>query len=281
MVVALHVHAHGAVIEHSDGRRRVAFTQNWPVRAVTRDALGALRGLIEAVPFNPAPQETSWSVPLDDDDEHATYDIEQVGAYLEAATSAARVLAELRAPYRGRSTPVNAWWGSFDLASACSAAGRQGRPPAPSSSATPWTPKRSLWAGGLATSATPAPPSTPMPIRRHARHRAQGRLEPEAARWDIGLGEYLVEWDDIRGAADPYRVALAFARSAVRHACRVCEWDPVLAGSLELRRRPCPGVRRGAQTHTARRSSSTGMVRIPAVFSAYSAKFEYRRACSA
>src|SRR5664279_2425308 len=27
-----------------------------------------------------------------------------------------QVLAELRAPYRGRSTPVNAWWGSFDLA---------------------------------------------------------------------------------------------------------------------------------------------------------------------
>ena len=26
------------------------------------------------------------------------------------------MLAEFRAPYRGRSTPVNAWWGSFDLA---------------------------------------------------------------------------------------------------------------------------------------------------------------------
>ena len=28
----------------------------------------------------------------------------------------ALVLAAFRAPYRGRSTPVNAWWGSFDLA---------------------------------------------------------------------------------------------------------------------------------------------------------------------
>ena len=26
------------------------------------------------------------------------------------------MLAAFRAPYRGRSTPVNAWWGSFDLA---------------------------------------------------------------------------------------------------------------------------------------------------------------------
>ena len=37
-------------------------------------------------------------------------------AYFAAATRAALVLAAFRAPYRGRSTPVNAWWGSFDLA---------------------------------------------------------------------------------------------------------------------------------------------------------------------
>ena len=36
--------------------------------------------------------------------------------YFAAATQAALVLAAFRAPYRGRSTPVNAWWGSFDLA---------------------------------------------------------------------------------------------------------------------------------------------------------------------
>ena len=40
----------------------------------------------------------------------------QVAAYFAAATQAALVLAAFRAPYRGRSTPVNAWWGSFDLA---------------------------------------------------------------------------------------------------------------------------------------------------------------------
>ncbi len=48
--------------------------------------------------------------------EHATYDREQVEAYFAAAGRAAMVLTEFRAPYRGRSTPVNAWWGSFDLA---------------------------------------------------------------------------------------------------------------------------------------------------------------------
>ena len=50
------------------------------------------------------------------DEEHASFDTARVDAYFEAATRAAMVLAALRAPYRGRSTPVNAWWGSFDLA---------------------------------------------------------------------------------------------------------------------------------------------------------------------
>ena len=57
-----------------------------------------------------------WTAPLDEDTEHATYDEDAVASYFDAATRAALVLAEYRAPYRGRKTPVNAWWGSFDLA---------------------------------------------------------------------------------------------------------------------------------------------------------------------
>src|SRR5213079_210507 len=44
------------------------------------------------------------------------YDPAHVEAYFGAATRAALVLGAFRATYRGRSTPVNAWWGSFDLA---------------------------------------------------------------------------------------------------------------------------------------------------------------------
>jgi len=65
---------------------------------------------------NPTPQEVPWSVPLDQDELHKRYEPDQATSYFAAATRAALVLAEFRAPYRGRSTPVNAWWGSFDLA---------------------------------------------------------------------------------------------------------------------------------------------------------------------
>ena len=117
LVVALDLRSHEAVVEHSDGRvRQVPLTPDRPVGEVTRDVLAAVQSLVGPVEINTAPQETPWTTPLDEDTEHATYDPAQVAAYFAAATQAALVLAALRAPYRGRSTPVNAWWGSFDLA---------------------------------------------------------------------------------------------------------------------------------------------------------------------
>jgi hypothetical protein len=62
-------------------------------------------GLAGTVKINPRPQETPWTTPLDEDDEHATYDPAQVTAYFAAATRAALVLSALRtADARHRST---------------------------------------------------------------------------------------------------------------------------------------------------------------------------------
>jgi hypothetical protein len=47
------------------------------------------------------------------------------------------------------------------------------------------------------------------------------------------LGEYVLDWDDVRTAADPHKVALEFAQSVFRHACAVCDWDPALASSAD------------------------------------------------
>ncbi len=233
LVVLLDLHAHEAVAEHSDGRRfRTPLTPDRPVGAVTRDLLRGVRDLVGEVAFDPRPQEVSWSVPLDEDDEHATYDREQVEAYFAAATQAALVLAAVRAPYRGRSTPVNAWWGSFDLAVSLFS----GRPAEPPSTdfitrnamdaqevALGWWPGDDRHRGAAFYSyAHPAPSGY-----------ASAALTPSAAHWDDDLGEYLLEWDDARQAASPREAALDFGLSAARHACVVCGWDGALAASVD------------------------------------------------
>ena len=117
VVAALDLRSHDAVVEHTDGRtRRVPLGPDRPVAHVTRDVLEAVNELAGPVRINPTPQETPWTTPLDEDYDHATYNPAHVVDYFAAATHAALVLSALRAPYRGRSSPVNAWWGTFDLA---------------------------------------------------------------------------------------------------------------------------------------------------------------------
>ncbi len=233
LVVALDLRSHESVIEHSDGRvRRVPLAPDRPVGEVTRSVLASLGDLVGPVRINPRPQETPWTVPLDEDDEHATYDPVQVAAYFAAATQAALVLAELRAPYRGRSTPVNAWWGTFDLAVSL-LSGKPAEPPSGDfimrNSANAQQIEVGWWPGdaryeraAFFAFASPAPEGF-----------GRATLTPHAARWDGELGEYLLDWDDARAAPDPHRAALDFGLSAVRHACSVCGWDHDLASSAE------------------------------------------------
>lgn len=233
VVVALDLHAHEAVVEHSDGRRRaVALVPNRPVGTITRAVLDAVRDMVGPVPFNPAPQETPWTVPLDEDSEHATYDPADVTAYMTAATAASRVLAALRAPYRGRSTPVNAWWGSFDLAVGLFS----GRPATPPSA--DFIMRNAMDAQEVAVGWWPGDARHPRAAFYAYAHPApagyeRGVLEPPAARWDASLGEFILEWDDVVASEDPFAVARAFAESAARHGCAACGWDPVVAASIE------------------------------------------------
>ena len=105
-MVALDLRSHESVIEHSDGRvSRVPLGPDRPVGEVTRSVLGAVGDLVGPVQIDPRPQETPWTVPLDEDDVHATYVPEQVATYFAAATQAVLVLAELRARYRGARHP--------------------------------------------------------------------------------------------------------------------------------------------------------------------------------
>jgi hypothetical protein len=233
LVVALDLHAHEAVVEHSGGRlERVPLAPDRPVGAVTREVLAAVRELAGPVEIDPTPQETAWTTPLDEDEQHATYDRGQVAAYLAAATGAALVLAALRAPYRGRSTPVNAWWGSFDLAVSLFS-GLPADPPAED-----FITRNAMDAQEVAVGWWPGDARYPRAAFYAYAHPAPAgfaaaTLSPAAARWEATLGEYVLDWDDARAAPDPHRAALDFARSAFQHACLVCDWDAALAASAE------------------------------------------------
>src|SRR3954468_23221188 len=75
LVVALDLHRHEAVAEHSGGTQRsVALAPDRPVGEVAGALLAAGAELGGPVTIDPAPQEVSWTVALDADDEHRSYD---------------------------------------------------------------------------------------------------------------------------------------------------------------------------------------------------------------
>ena len=233
VVVGLDLRNHEAIVESSGGAgQRVALVGKRSVGAVCRELLAVVRRVAGEVQINPTPQEVSWSVALDEDEEHATYEPAQVETYFAAATQAALALAAFRAPYRGRCTPVNAWWGSFDLAVNLFS-GQAADPPAQDfimrnamdaqEVAIGWWPGDQRYdRAAFYAYAHPAPAGF-----------ADATLEPAAARWDPTLGEYILDWADVRTEDDPRAAAVRFAHSAFDHGCAVCQWDPALRASAQ------------------------------------------------
>jgi hypothetical protein len=202
LVALLDLQLHEAVLEHSDGRTdRIPLTPNRSVGEITRAVMAALVPLAGAgVAIDMTPQEVAWTVPLDQDAEHATYDTVEVATFFAAATHAATVLGAARAAHDGHATPVNTWWGSFDVAVSLTVAGTP-----PRDAAIGWWPgdtkyPRPAWYGYV----SPAPDGI-----------ADAAIAPPRARWDAGLGEFLLDWADAALAPDPAAAELAFA-AAIR-----------------------------------------------------------------
>ncbi|HSZ46869.1 MAG TPA: DUF5996 family protein [Streptosporangiaceae bacterium] len=233
LVVALDLHSHRAVVEHSDGQAEsVPLTPDRPVADVANEVLAAVARLGGHVRINPVPQEVPWGVPLDEDHEHASYDPAQVRDYFAAATQAALALAEFGAPYRGRSTPVNAWWGSFDLCVTLFS-GAPADPPGDGFITRNSSDAEQIvvgwWPGdaghpNAAFYAFAFPPPAGL---------ADATLSPAAAGWDEDLGEFILDWDDVRAAENPRAAAVEFAHSAFRQAALAGSWSADLLGSTE------------------------------------------------
>jgi hypothetical protein len=133
------------------------------------------------------------------------------------------VLAEFRAPFRGRKTPVNAWWGSFDLSTNLFS-GEPADPPSDD-----FIMRNSMDAQEVAIGWWPGDPRSGNAAYygyAHPPTEAFKASDLSPAQWHDELGLYLLETDD-------HDEALAFARSVFRHACVSCDWDPQLLASAE------------------------------------------------
>jgi len=233
VVVALDLHAHEAVIEHSSGAmQRVPLTPDRPVADVTRDILAAVARVAGPVQIYMTPQEVPWKVPLDEDYQHARYDPDQVRDYFTAASQAALALTAFRAPYRGRESTVNAWWGTFDI-SVIMFSGAPADPPGDGYISRNSGDAEQIMVGWWPGDASHLKAAFYAFAHPTAEDFARATLTPDAAHWDAALGQFLLDWDDVRTLPDPQAAAVEFAHSAFRHGAEARMWDVGLISSAD------------------------------------------------
>ncbi|MGH1565809.1 DUF5996 family protein [Mumia sp. DW29H23] len=141
--------------------------------------------------------------------------------------SATRVLTTFRGRFDGKASPTHFFWGSFDLASTLFS----GRPAPPHPGGVPHCPDRvtreayrsELWSCGYWPGGERegdfyayAYPSTP--------DLAQWPVQPSGARWDDGLGEFVLPYEAVRTADDPDEMLTSFLTSTFAAARTSARW---------------------------------------------------------
>ncbi len=194
-----------------------------PVATFYRSFMALLRELGVEVELNPKPQEMPDTVPFDQDTAPRTYDGEYARRFWRVLASVQPVLEQFRARFIGKASPVQFFWGSFDLA-ATRFSGRPA-PPRPGvitseaysqeCSSVGWWPGGGRFADAAFFAYTaPAPAGL-----------AEQRMRPEAAYFHPGLGEFLLPYAAVRQAASPEDEILAFAQSAYGAGATLAGWD--------------------------------------------------------
>ncbi|MDR3577833.1 MAG: DUF5996 family protein [Anaerolineaceae bacterium] len=102
-------------IETSRGDRRSLPLADRPIAAYYRDLMDTLRSLGIDVKIWTVPVEVEQRIPFEQDQTHASYDAEYARRFWQVLFQVDRVMKLFRSRFRGKSSPVHFFWGSFDL----------------------------------------------------------------------------------------------------------------------------------------------------------------------
>ena len=194
-----------------------------------------------AVVIDPQPNELPDGVAFPDDHAARPYDPTAIHAFWRSLVEAHRVFTLFRTDFLGKASPVHFFWGSFDLAatrfSGRTAPRHPGGFPALPDDVTreAYSHEESsagYWPGDAAHEASFYSYAYPSP----AGFRDAAVAAP--AIWDAKLGEWLLAYADVRAAADPDAVLMAFLQSTYRAAADLAGWDKALDCGLGAPRVP-------------------------------------------
>jgi uncharacterized protein DUF5996 len=216
---------HRLLIETSKGDERSIELRPRSVADFYKEYMSTLRSLGIEVKLHTMPDEFDDKIPFEQDTKHASYDRKYVEGFRRILLGADRVFKEFRAPFLGKCSPVQFFWGSMDLA-VTRFSGRRGSLPKGADAMTREAYSHEVSSCGF------------WPGDRRYRHPAfysytmpapagfeKENVRPSAAYWDTQLGEFLLKYDDVRAADSPEKAILDFCQSTYEAGANLAKWD--------------------------------------------------------
>ena len=223
---------HVLLVSTSDGQKKEIGLFPRSVADFYAEVMRSLAELGIDVRINQLPNEITDAIRFSEDHVHASYDREYAERFWRILVQSARVLSWFRTSFIGKCSPVQFFWGSFDL-NVTRFSGRRAHP-IPTGAGIPNLPEAVMldaeseqnssagfWPGGRGSDypafysyASPAPPGfSSAPIR------------PAQAFWSRDLNEYILPYDAVRTAGDPEQTLMEFLTSTYEAAATTGNWD--------------------------------------------------------
>jgi hypothetical protein len=205
-----------------------------------KETIVALGGSPE---YHASPNELPHAIPFAKDTAGRPWDADAVSRFHRALVQVDAVFHEFRTGFLGKVSPVHLFWGSFDLA----VTRFSGRPAPLHPGGIPNLPdavtreayshevsSAGFWPGGggidepcFYAYAYPSPDGF-----------ADQPVNPEGARFDENLGEFLLPYETVRAGPDPRAMLLEFLNSTFAAAERLAGWEKSLTCTLGRKGKP-------------------------------------------
>ncbi len=217
--------SHRLVIANSNGQVKAIELYPRSVADFYSEYMSSLRSLGIEVTINTMPQEFPNPIPFEKDTQHAAYDKEYVDRFRRALVASDRVLQDFRSRFIGKSSPVQFFWGSFDLA--LSRFNGKLAPPRPGADRIT---REAYSHEDISCGFWPGDDRFPHPAYyAYAAPKPNGletvRVMPDASFWDNTLGEFLLRYEDVRMSDAPEKSLMDFCQSTYNAAATLGDWE--------------------------------------------------------
>jgi hypothetical protein len=195
-----------------------------------REVMGALRELQVPVQINTTPNEVDPAIPFEKNETDRAYDAEPAHRFWRVLSQSDRVFKEFRSDFCGKCSPVHFFWGSFDLAVSRFSGRRAPEHPG----GVPHLPDavaREAYSHEVSSLGFwPGNEQTPEPIFYSYAYPApagfsEAKVAPSFATYNSQLKEFVLPYEQMRGADSPEAALLQFARSTYDAASTLGNWD--------------------------------------------------------